>query len=145
MIPPELGRLSESTLRRYAKALGLLQEERRVSRFQAERPNQVHQFDVSQSAFFRVDRLLPDGDVLLVMHPTAEYKNKPLGPDRLRGGGRMGCGGGSTRRWTITRGIGWRAVRRRPVKTRATPLTSYGGPGGRRRTPACPPAASRTP
>ena len=84
MLPPAARQISETTWRRWERAAGLLQEERRVTRWQAEYPNQVHQFDASQSRYFRVDRVLPDGEAILRLHPTGEYKNKPLADGRQR-------------------------------------------------------------
>lgn len=74
----------EATINRVGRELGLHKRKRRVQRFQAERPNQLHHVDGSSSKFFYIKRELGDGDYVLKLHAgTKGYKNKPV-PIRLR-------------------------------------------------------------
>ena len=55
---------------------------RRVKRFQAERPNQLHHVDAASSKFLYIKQELGDGDYVLKLHAgTMGYMNKPV-PDR---------------------------------------------------------------
>ena len=57
---------------------------RRVKRFQAERPNQLHHVDAASSKFLYIKQELGDGDYVLKLHAgTMGYMNKPV-PIRLR-------------------------------------------------------------
>lgn len=84
LVPKEISSISISTINRVGRALRLNQKVRRVQRYQAERPNQMHHVDASSSQFFYVARALPDGDhVLKLFTPSQIYKNKPT-PIQLR-------------------------------------------------------------
>lgn len=83
LIPRDM-RGKRSTIDRVAREIGLSCHKKRVRRFQAERPNQLHHVDASTSDCFYVHRLLPDGDCVLRTHKGVKhYKNKPI-PTRLR-------------------------------------------------------------
>ena len=74
----------EATINRVGRDLGMNKRKRRVQRFQAERPNQIHHVDGSSSKFLYIKKELPNGDFLLGLHAgTKGYKNKPV-PIRLR-------------------------------------------------------------
>ncbi len=74
----------EATINRVGRELGLHKRNRRVQRFQAERPNQIHHVDGSSSKFLYIKQELEGGDYLLKLHAgTKGYKNKPV-PIRLR-------------------------------------------------------------
>ena len=61
-----------------------LDERRKVVRFQADYPNQMHHVDGSTSSCFYVHRQLPDGEFVYRLHKgLKDYKNKPV-PIRLR-------------------------------------------------------------
>lgn len=86
-IPESMKEVSVSTFNRILRDLGLNKKERRVQRFQALYPNQLHHLDASSSEIFYVARALPDGDYVLKINPrlSKRYKNKPVkNPDRLR-------------------------------------------------------------
>jgi transposase InsO family protein len=77
-IPKEARRYSEASINRMGRELKLSKKTRRVQRFQAERPNEMHHVDASTSQFFYVAKALPDGNYLLKLHgPSQNYKNKP--------------------------------------------------------------------
>jgi hypothetical protein len=62
-----------------------LRTTRRISRFQAERPNQLHHVDGSTSSCFYIAKRLPDGEFVLKLHKgMKDYKNKPIPVDGLR-------------------------------------------------------------
>jgi len=87
IIPENMRNVPPSTFNRVARNLGLHKRKRRIQRFQALYPNQLHHVDASQSEIYYVDRALPDGDYMLKINPrpSKRYKNKPLkNPDRLR-------------------------------------------------------------
>lgn len=74
-----------STFDRVIRETGDLNQARRISRFQAERPNEMHHVDASTSNAFYIARRLPDGDFVLKLHKgTKDYKNKPIPVDGLR-------------------------------------------------------------
>jgi transposase InsO family protein len=75
-----------ATYNRIARDLGLSKRERKVSRFQAERPNMLHHFDASSSKYLYINRKTTDGDYVLKIHRpgSGDYKNKPIPCDRLR-------------------------------------------------------------
>jgi hypothetical protein len=82
-IPPEMAGVSRATFNRIMRDLGM-DKRRRIQRFQAEFPNQLHHMDASSSSCFYVARRLPDGDRVLKLHAGhARYKNKPV-PTRER-------------------------------------------------------------
>jgi len=73
-----------STINRIGRELALNKKIRRVSRFQASYPNELHHVDASSSKFFYIARELAGGDCLLKLHAGKKgYKNKPV-PTRLR-------------------------------------------------------------
>lgn len=73
------------TFDRTIRELGINQQRHRISRFQAERPNEMHHVDASTSDCFYVAEELPDGDYLLRLHKGhRDYKNKPIPVDGLR-------------------------------------------------------------
>jgi len=79
LIPAKLPPLSVSLINRVGRRLTFNRKKRRIQRFQAERPNQMHHIDASSSQFFYVARALEDGDYLLKMHsPAMHNKNKPI-------------------------------------------------------------------
>ncbi len=79
----------ENTIDRVTRELGLTQRQRRIQRYQAERPNQLHHVDASSSRSFFVAREIRDkaGNVIdyaLRLHAAKKgYKNKPV-PIRMR-------------------------------------------------------------
>lgn len=78
LVPHELAG-KEATINRVGREMGLHKVNRRVSRYQAEYPNQLHHVDASSSKFFFVQRLHGDDDYILRMHDgTLGYKNKPI-------------------------------------------------------------------
>lgn len=84
-IPKEALDVPVGTFDRIARENGFAKKERRVSRFQAARPNMAHHVDASSSKFFYVAKRLPGDDYLLKIHrPSKEYKNKPVPCDKLR-------------------------------------------------------------
>ena len=87
-IPPEAADMPVPTLRRLARELGLNERTKRTHRLHADYPMQAIQIDGSSSEHLVVAKDLGDGDYLLKLHrrpySASGYKNKPLGPDRLR-------------------------------------------------------------
>jgi len=84
LITEEQALASPGTYDRIMRDMGLNQRQRRIIRFQAERPNQLHHVDASSSKCFFISRKLPDGDFVMKLHAgVAGYKNKPV-PIRLR-------------------------------------------------------------
>ena len=78
VLPEGARRYSISSINRMRRELNLNKETRRVQRFQAEWPNQMHHVDASTSKFFYADKKLEDGDYILKLHsPAQNYKNKP--------------------------------------------------------------------
>lgn len=88
LLPAEARAMPLQTAYRIARELGLQKSPKRTHRLHADYPMQAVQIDGSTSEYLVVDRILPDGDYRLKLHrrptPAAGYKNKPLGPDRLR-------------------------------------------------------------
>jgi len=84
IIPEEMADVSIGTWNRIMREDGLSKKSRRVQRFQAEYPNQLHHVDASTSAFFYIHRQEGD-EYILRMHGGSAlgYKNKPV-PIRLR-------------------------------------------------------------
>lgn len=73
------------TFDRVIRELGLNAKRRRVERYQAERPNEMHHVDASTSNCLYIAKALPDGDFLLKLHRgNKDYKNKPIPVDGLR-------------------------------------------------------------
>ncbi|HOG08869.1 MAG: hypothetical protein WCY54_08415 [Syntrophales bacterium] len=84
LIPETLADVPAGTFDRVLREIGASQHRRRVERFQAERPNELHHIDASSSDCLYIARELPDGDYVLRIHGgTKDYKNKPV-PIRLR-------------------------------------------------------------
>lgn len=78
LLPEWVPPLTVSLINRVGRELSFNKKVRRVQRFQAERPNQMHHVDASSSQFFYVARALDDGDYILKLHsPAQHYKNKP--------------------------------------------------------------------
>lgn len=74
-----------STFDSVIRDLGLNSQRRRVERYQAEYPNEMHHVDASTSNCFYIAKALPDGDFLLKLHKgNKDYKNKPIPVDGLR-------------------------------------------------------------
>lgn len=85
LLPIEASAAPVSTLNAIARKEGWTKKQRRISRFQADKPNEMHHFDASTSQYFYIADKLPGGDYLLKMHrPAKHYKNKPIPVDRLR-------------------------------------------------------------
>ena len=87
-LPPEAAAMPVRTLHRLARELGLVVRPKRTHRMHADYPMQAVQIDGSSSEHLVVERVQDDGDVLLALHrrpySASGYKNKPLGPDKLR-------------------------------------------------------------
>ncbi|TAN62557.1 hypothetical protein EPN18_04485 [bacterium] len=85
ILPPEAQGVPQGTYDRIARSLGLNKKQRRISRYQAARPNLAHHFDASSSKFFYVHKKCGN-DYVLRMHRPGQmgYKNKPIPCDRLR-------------------------------------------------------------
>ncbi len=84
-IPAMYADVPHGTIDRVIRDLGLNTKRRRVERFQAERPNQMHHVDASTSNCLYIAKALPDGDFLLRLHRgNKDYKNKPIPVDGLR-------------------------------------------------------------
>ena len=89
IVPLEAKTMPVATIARIARELGLhCNRKSRTHRMHADYPLQAIQIDGSTSEFFVVDSELPNGDFMLKTYrkptPSSGYKNKPLGPDRLR-------------------------------------------------------------
>ena len=74
------------TFHRIAREMGFGERDRKINTVWAEFAHQAVLFDASSSAYFSVVKELEDGDFLLKLNPRphADYKNKPVGKDRLR-------------------------------------------------------------
>ena len=87
-LPPEAAAMPIGTAYRIVRELGFAPRARRARRLFADYPMQAVQVDGSGSECLMVERALPDGDFLLKLNatplPSGGYKNKPLGPERLR-------------------------------------------------------------
>lgn len=85
ILPREAQDVPPSTYDRIARGLGLNKKQRRISRYQAARPNMAHHFDASSSKFFYIHRRVGN-DYVLRMHRPGQmgYKNKPIPCERLR-------------------------------------------------------------
>lgn len=89
LLPPEAAEVPLGTYQRIIRdELGARERKRRNRRMHADHPNQAWQFDATTSKYLVVRKTLDDGDYLLELHrkpfPASGYKNKPLGPERLR-------------------------------------------------------------
>jgi hypothetical protein len=79
MIPAEMADVATGTFDRVMRDSGVGKTQRRISRFQAERPNELHHVDASSSQYFYIHSELSDGDYMLRIHSgIAGYKNKPV-------------------------------------------------------------------
>ena len=80
LLPDDAPKFHPSTINRCAREGRLNKTSRRIQRYQAERPNQMHHVDASTSQFFHVVKAMQDGDYLLKLHEgsSQNYKNKPL-------------------------------------------------------------------
>ena len=87
-LPPEAAAMPIGTAYRIIRELGFAPRARRAHRLFADYPMQAVQVDGSGSECLMVKRALADGDFLLKLNttplPSGGYKNKPLGPERLR-------------------------------------------------------------
>ena len=88
LLPLAAAEVPVGTYYRIIRTLGLCTTTRRHYRLHAEYGYQAVQLDASTSQHWTVQRKLDDGDVMLRLHhapfSASGYKNKPLGPDRLR-------------------------------------------------------------
>ena len=87
-LPPEAAAMPIGTAYRIIRELGFTPRARRARRLFADYPMQAIQVDGSGSECLMVERVLADGDFQLKLNttplPSGGYKNKPLGPERLR-------------------------------------------------------------
>jgi hypothetical protein len=85
-LPKEALEVPVGTFDRIARDMGLNKKLRKVSRFQAERPNQLHHFDASSSKFLYIHSRVSEDDFIIKIHRpgSGDYKNKPIPCDRLR-------------------------------------------------------------
>ncbi|MBI5075598.1 MAG: hypothetical protein HZB62_10605 [Nitrospirae bacterium] len=86
-IPATALEVEPGTFDRIAREKGLNRKQRRVSRFQADKPNRLHHFDASSSKFLYIAKETNDGDYILKLHrpgSIGSYKNKPIPCNRLR-------------------------------------------------------------
>jgi hypothetical protein len=74
------------TFHRIAREMGFRETDRKINSVWANHAHEAVEFDASSSAYFSVVKELEDGDYLLKINPRphADYKNKPVGKDRLR-------------------------------------------------------------
>jgi hypothetical protein len=86
LLPAEAGDIHIETFHRIAREMGYREDKKKVNRLAAEYAHQAVLFDASTSNYFSVVKELDDGDFLLKLNPRphADYKNKPVGKDRLR-------------------------------------------------------------
>lgn len=89
LLPPEAQQVPLATYQRIlTEELGARQRTRRTRRLHADRANQAWLIDASTSKYLTVEGATDDGDYQLRLwrnpFPASGYKNKPLGPDRLR-------------------------------------------------------------
>ncbi|MDD2468856.1 MAG: hypothetical protein PHI97_33210 [Desulfobulbus sp.] len=80
LLPEDAPKFHPGTINRCAREGRLNKTARRIQRFQAERPNQLHHVDMSTSQFLHVVKALPNDDYQLKLHEgsSQNYKNKPL-------------------------------------------------------------------
>lgn len=87
-LPPEAAAMPVGTAYRIIRELGFTPRTRRARRLFADYPMQAVQVDGSGSECLMVERVMDNGDFLLKLNktplPSGGYKNKPLGPERLR-------------------------------------------------------------
>ncbi len=74
------GALSRSAFERHARSAGFSGPVRVYQRFQAQRSNQLHHVDSSQSKYFRVLGRRPDGDWLLAVRTPAYARKRDVEP-----------------------------------------------------------------
>jgi len=89
MLPTQAAKVPLGTYRRILREGGFRQEKKRTRKLHADHPNQAWQFDASTSEYLTVGAPTEDGDRILKLYHRPDragkgYKNKPLGPDRLR-------------------------------------------------------------
>ncbi len=88
LLPAEAAAMPLGTARRLRREMGLAARPKRTRRLVADRPMRAVLADGSTSEHLVVVRELDGGDWLLRLHrapyPAAGYKNKPLGPGRMR-------------------------------------------------------------
>lgn len=86
LIPEAAMHVAIETFHRLAREMGLREPDRKINAVAAEYAHQAVLLDASSSAYFSVVRELPDGDYLLKLNPRPhpDYKNKPVGKERLR-------------------------------------------------------------
>ena len=88
VLPPEAAAMPVQTARRIARELGLRRRSKRTHRLHADYPMQAFCVDASQSQCLVVSHRGNDDDWSLKLHrrpyPASGYKNKPVGPDRMR-------------------------------------------------------------
>lgn len=85
LIGAEFAAVPTATFDRVIRELGINPKRRRIERFQAERPNELHHVDASTSDCFYVAEALDGGDYLLRLHKGhRDYKNKPIPLNGLR-------------------------------------------------------------
>lgn len=87
-LPRAAGAMPVATAQRLARQMGLTRKRKRSFRLNADYPMQALLFDGSSSGHLVVKERLGGGDFLLKLYSrryrVTGYKNKPLGPDRLR-------------------------------------------------------------
>ncbi|MDA8106182.1 MAG: hypothetical protein M0Z71_12495 [Nitrospiraceae bacterium] len=85
-LPPDALNVPDATYNAIARKMGLNKKERRVSRFQADRPNRLHHFDASSSKYLYIAGREGEDDYIIKIHRpgSGDYKNKPIPCDRLR-------------------------------------------------------------
>lgn len=87
-LPAEAAAMPVATARRIARDMGLTRKRKRTFRLAADYPMQAVLFDGSSTGHLVVKERLGDGDYLLELYSrryrVTGYKNKPLGPDRLK-------------------------------------------------------------
>jgi len=86
LVPPEALKVNINTFHRIAREMGFRDTQGKVNRLAADYAHQAVLFDASTSGYFSVVKELEDGDYLLRLNkrPHADYKNKPVGKERLR-------------------------------------------------------------
>jgi ADP-ribose pyrophosphatase YjhB (NUDIX family) len=78
LLPEEALNIPASTYNRIGREEKFDQSKKPVSRFMASRPNMVHHFDGSHSAYFYVKKQVGDEYILKMHRPAKHYKNKPV-------------------------------------------------------------------
>lgn len=88
-LPTEAAKVPIGTYRRILRESGFRKTKQRTRKLHSDRPNQAWQFDATTSEYLIVGPRTADGDYTLKLYHRPDragkgYKNKPLGPDRLR-------------------------------------------------------------